>query len=82
MLQTGSSATTREAIRSAAARLFRNKGFSRTTVRQIATAADTGGGTAVRTVGGRRRRTAPHGPHGTGVTVRRTLQEVLTPRSH
>ncbi|WP_217132167.1 TetR family transcriptional regulator [Streptomyces sp. AC558_RSS880] len=41
MLQTGSSATTREAIHSAAARLFRDQGFSRTTVRQIAAAADT-----------------------------------------
>jgi len=41
MLQTGSSATTREAIHSAAARLFRNQGFSRTTVRQIAAAAGT-----------------------------------------
>ncbi|WP_345583659.1 TetR family transcriptional regulator [Streptomyces prasinosporus] len=41
MLQTGSTATTREAIHSAAARLFQNQGFSRTTVRQIAAAADT-----------------------------------------
>jgi AcrR family transcriptional regulator len=32
--------TTREAIRSAATRLFRERGFARTTVRQIAAAAD------------------------------------------
>ncbi|MFF9488409.1 TetR family transcriptional regulator [Streptomyces sp. NPDC014676] len=41
MLQTGSSTTTREAIHSAAARLFRDQGFSRTTVRRIAAAAGT-----------------------------------------
>ncbi|MGV9558313.1 TetR/AcrR family transcriptional regulator [Streptomyces sp. NPDC003522] len=41
MLQTGSAATTREAIRSAATRLFQQRGFARTTVRQIAAAAET-----------------------------------------
>ncbi|WP_107087964.1 helix-turn-helix domain-containing protein [Streptomyces sp. XY152] len=39
--QTGSGATTREAAHSAAARLLRNQGLSRTTVRRIAAAADT-----------------------------------------
>ncbi|MER6346085.1 TetR/AcrR family transcriptional regulator [Streptomyces sp. NPDC001595] len=40
MAQPGSGTTTREAIHSAATRLFREKGFARTTVRQIAAAAD------------------------------------------
>ncbi|MEV6961193.1 TetR family transcriptional regulator [Streptomyces sp. NPDC051207] len=39
MPQTGTGATTREAIRAAATRLFREQGFARTTVRQIAAAA-------------------------------------------
>ncbi|MBC7274790.1 MAG: TetR family transcriptional regulator [Streptomyces sp.] len=41
MPRTGSGATTREAIHAAAARLFRERGFARTTVRQIAAAAAT-----------------------------------------
>ncbi|MDU0299079.1 MULTISPECIES: TetR family transcriptional regulator [unclassified Streptomyces] len=41
MRQTGSSASTRDSIHSAAAELFQARGFSRTTVRQIAAAADT-----------------------------------------
>jgi AcrR family transcriptional regulator len=39
MPQTGPGARTREAIHAAAARLFREQGFARTTVRQIAAAA-------------------------------------------
>ncbi len=39
MLQTGSRVSTRESIHSAAARLFRTRGYSRTTVRRIAAEA-------------------------------------------
>ncbi|MFS4093836.1 TetR family transcriptional regulator [Streptomyces sp. AF1A] len=41
MLQTGSGSSTRDAIRTAATRLFRNHGFARTTVRRIAAEAGT-----------------------------------------
>ncbi|MFB9349337.1 TetR/AcrR family transcriptional regulator [Streptomyces heliomycini] len=41
MPQTGSGATTREAAHSAAARILRNQGLSRITVRRIAAVADT-----------------------------------------
>ncbi|MBJ6641647.1 TetR/AcrR family transcriptional regulator [Streptomyces sp. DHE7-1] len=41
MLQTGSGSSTRDAIHEAAARLFRDRGFARTTVRRIAAAAGT-----------------------------------------
>ncbi|GGQ40751.1 hypothetical protein GCM10010250_08690 [Streptomyces althioticus] len=41
MLQTGSSVSTRESIHKAATRLFRSRGYSRTTVRQIAAEAGT-----------------------------------------
>lgn len=41
MLQTGSSVSTRESIHSAAAQLFRGRGYSRTPVRQIAAEAGT-----------------------------------------
>ncbi|MGW4563485.1 TetR/AcrR family transcriptional regulator [Streptomyces sp. NPDC004561] len=41
MPQTGPAATTREAIRTAATRLFRDHGFARTTVRRIAADAGT-----------------------------------------
>lgn len=41
MLQTGPGSTTRDAIHTAAARLFRDQGFARTTVRRIAADAGT-----------------------------------------
>ncbi|AGS67487.1 TetR/AcrR family transcriptional regulator [Streptomyces collinus] len=41
MPQTGSGSTTRDAIHTAAARLFRDQGFARTTVRRIAADAGT-----------------------------------------